>query len=301
MMQKVLTEMNLKIHHVFSDIDGVSAQSIITAILAGERDPDALAQLRERSCRSSAATIAEALRGNYREEYLVVLKLAQRQWQRIREDIKEIDQTIEKLMKAECSEGAGPLPQGKASQHRLHKNSPQLDIFQLGYNYYGVDLSTAPGVASGLLSVLMSEVGTRDDLLRNFKTGAHFASWLGLCPDNRISGGRVLKAKTRKVNSALSQAFRLAAQGLSRSQEPMGRRLAQLKARLGKAEGITALAHKLARVVFGMIEQQCAYDDSKAFHMNPQNLARARRRLEAQAARLGCKIVAQTPQEQKAA
>lgn len=110
---------------------------------------------------------------------------------------------------------------------------------------------------------------------------------MGLCPDNRISGGKVLKAKTRKVQSRLAAAFRLGVFGLQRSQTQMGEYLRRMKGKLGKAEGTTAAAHKLARIVHGMIKSQKPYDEKEAFKLSSQSEARRRKALEKQAAALG--------------
>ena len=233
-MQKIMTEMNLKIQHVFSDVDGVSAQAIITAIIAGERDPAKLAALRDRRCRSSLADIKSALAGNYREEYLFVLKQCQSTWQRIQDDIAACDEQIAILTQRVHAEAPGPLPDPLTGhQHKASKNSPQIDIFEEAWRYYGVDLSAVPGVSTGLLSVLMSELGTGAQILASFRSGSAFASWLGLCPDNRISGGRILKAKTRQVSNRVANALRMGVFGLHRSQtrSPRRRRTAQAPSR----------------------------------------------------------------------
>jgi hypothetical protein len=137
----------------------------------------------------------------------------------------------------------------------------------------------------------MSELGTRDQILENFRSAAALASWLGLCPDNRISGGRILKAKTRKVKSPLAHAMRLAVFGLQNSDNRLGDYFRRMKARLGKAEGLVATAHKLIRILYGMIQKQQPYDETEAFHITPQNLARRLRNLEKQATALGKQIV----------
>lgn len=287
LMQKSLTEMNLKLQHVFSDIDGMSAQAIIDAILAGERDPRKLAALRDRRCRSSEQDIIEALRGDYREEYLFVLRQSQQAYLRLREAIAECDVKLGELAaRVEC-EVTVPLPEAPKGKRRVGKNSPQFAVFETAWKFYGVDLSEVPGVSAGLLCALISEVGTREDLLAAFPTPERFASWMGLCPDNRISGGKVLKAKTRRVASRLAGAFRLGVFGLQRSQSEMGGYLRWMKGRLGKAEGTTAAAHKLARIVHGMIRSQKPYDEREAFKLTPQSAARRRKTLEKQAAALG--------------
>jgi len=291
-MQKIMTEMNLKIQHVFSDVDGVSAQAIITAIIAGERDPAKLAALRDRRCRSSLADIKSALAGNYREEYLFVLKQCQSTWQRIQDDIAACDEQIAILTQRVHAEAPGPLPDPLTGhQHKASKNSPQIDIFEEAWRYYGVDLSAVPGVSTGLLSVLMSELGTGAQILASFRSGSAFASWLGLCPDNRISGGRILKAKTRQVSNRVANALRMGVFGLHRSQTKMGEYTRRMKGRLGKAEGITAGAHKLARIVYALIATRKPYDEAEAFKITPRSLERQHAQLIKQAQSLGFLLV----------
>ena len=288
LMQKALTEMNLKLQHVFSDIDGFSAQAIIEAILAGERDAEVLAALRDPRCRSSKQAVIEALHGDYRPEYLFVLRQARRLYNELRAAIAACDQQIGELAaRVQCEVVAGEMPAAPKAQHKLSKNSPQLAVFQTAWRFYGVDLSSVPGVSAAVLCALMSEVGNREQLLAAFPTPERFASWMGLCPDNRISGGRLLKARTRKVKSRLAGALRLGAFGLQKSQTAMGGYLRRMKSRLGKAEGTTAAAHKLARIIHGMINNQKPYDEKEAFKLTPQSQARRRRALEKQAAALG--------------
>jgi transposase len=287
LMQKVLTEMNLKLHHVFSDLDGVSAQAIISAILAGERDARALAKLRDRRCKSPLQDILEALKGDYRPEYLFVLRQAWEAWQRQQQAIAACDEQLAALAAKVASSVEAPLPTAPGKQRKLGKNSPRMEVYEVGWRFYGVDLSSITGVSAGVISTLASEVGTRGQMLEAFRSAEAFASWLGLCPDNRVSGGKVLKARTRKVPSRLARALRLAAFGLQQSQTQMGQLLRRLKSKLGKAEGITAVAHKLARVIYGVIKSQREYDEKEAFKITPQKLARCRRRLEQQAAALG--------------
>jgi transposase len=290
-MQKVLTELNLKIQHVFSDVDGVSAQAIITAILAGERDPDKLAALRDRRCRSSTATIKEALHGSYREEYLFVLRQSQQTWQRLHEDIAACDTEIAHISARVEAQAPGPLPP-PATRRKPGKNGPQIQIFEEAWRYYGVDLSAVPGVSAGLLSVLMSELGTGGQITTAFRSAQAFASWLGLCPDNRVSGGRVLKAKTRKVTSRVAGALRMGVFGLYQSDTKLGEYTRRMKARLGKAEGLTAAAHKLARILYALIKDRQPYDEAAAFRTTPQSRAKQEARLQKQAAALGFQLVA---------
>ncbi len=246
-MQKVMTEMNLHIHHVFSDVDGVSAQAIITAILAGERDSEKLAALRDRRCRAPLAKIIRALRGDYREEYLFVLRQCQARWQELCAALAECDAEVARRTAAIAGVTDATLPQAPTLQRRLQKNMPaRLPVYEEAYRLFGVDLSAVPGVSGGVLCVLMSELGTANDVREKFRSAEAFASWLGLCPDNRISGGRILKTGTRKVANRVANILRLAANSLGRAEGRMGDYARRFKGRLGKAEGIVAAAHKLA-------------------------------------------------------
>jgi transposase len=304
-MQKVLTELNIKIQHVFSDIDGVSAQAIITAILQGERDPRTLARLRNKSCRSKEADIIEALKGNYREEYLFVLAQVQAHWLGLQKAIAESDQKIITIAQrisppvadasaspADAEPGKTLKPRPTAKPKKLtNKNSIDPIIYEQARGFYGVDLSEIPGVGPGVLASLMSEIGPRKSLLKAFPSSGAFCSWMGLCPDNRVSGGKVLKAKTRKVPSRLARALRLGVFGINRGENKMAHHTRRLKSRLGKAEGLTAAAHKVARIIYGMIERQTRYDENEAFKTTPETLTRRRKNLEKQAATLGFHLV----------
>jgi transposase len=292
LMQKVLIEMNLHIHHVFSDVDGVSAQAIITAILAGERNAERLAALRDKRCRSPKDKIIEALRGDYRAEYLFVLGQCQQRWVQCNEAIIACDLQIAALVKAVQGDTNEPPPSAPAEQRRIHKNTPvTLPIYDEAFRFYGVDLSAVPAISAGVLGVLMSEVGTGSQMLKAFRSAEAFSSWMGLCPDNRVSGGKVLKAKTRKVPSRVARALRLAALCVSRSDNKIGEYCRRLKARLGKAEGIVATAHKLARILYGMIKSGQAYDENEAFKVTPSSQAHRLRNLQKQAQALGLQLV----------
>lgn len=292
LMQKVLTEMNLHIHHVFSDVDGESAQRIISAILAGERDGAQLAKLRDGRCRTPVARIIEALEGDYRTEYLFVLGQCQRHWQQLGEAIVQCDAQITQLTAAVVTEGESlPPPPAPKLKRLQQKNALNAPIHQEAWRFFGVDLFTVPGLSVGAVSTLMSELGTGSQILEKFRSADAFCSWTGLCPDNRVSGGRVLKAKTRKVASRVAASLRMAAQSVCRSDDLMGQLCRRLKGRLGKAEGIVAMAHKLARIIYAMLTTRKPYDEATAFKQTPSCKVRHLQNLQKQAAKLGLQLV----------
>ena len=291
-MQKALTEMNLKIHHVFSDLDGKSAMAIIEAILSGERDPEVLWKLRDHRCRTDKATFLKAIEGDWQTSQLFILGQCHTAWSQTRRAIADCDGQIQTLMSAVTSDPPGSdLPRAPYAQRRLSKNDLGFGIHEEAWRYYGVDLSSIDGIAAGTLTVLMSELGTREDILGNFKSGKHLASWLGLCPDNRISGGKILKSKTRRVVNRIAGTLRMAAQGLTFGKSEMGDYGRRMKARLGKAEGITAVAHKLARLIYAVIEKQEPYDPRKAFQTTARTKSRRLKSLTKAAASLNLRLV----------
>jgi hypothetical protein len=128
-------------------------------------------------------------------------------------------------------------------------------------------------------------------LLGQFKSEKHFASWLGLCPDNRKSGGKILASRTRQVANRLAGALRLSAQALWQSKSNLGDWCRKMKARLGKAEGITATAHRIARIIYHLVAKQAPYDDNQIFQLTPQAKARRVANLQRQAQKLGLQIM----------
>lgn len=179
LMQKVLTEMNLHIHHVFSDVDGESAQRIISAILAGERNAEKLADLRDPRCRSPREKIVRALQGDYRVEYLFVLRQCQERWQQLCAAVGQCDQQIATLSSAIEGETQQPCPPAPRLQRLIQKNTPlALPIYEEAWRFFGVDLSAVPGISSGVLCILMSELGTASHIREAFASvGAFTPGW----------------------------------------------------------------------------------------------------------------------------
>jgi transposase len=294
-MQKVLTEMNIQLHHVFSDIDGVSAQAIIKAILAGERDPKTLAALRNGRCQSSEAKILAALEGNYRTEYLFVLGQHQSRWEETRKHIAQLDEQlqtiIEKISTPPRREKPKPATDKKTNRKQQNKNALPIEFPQTSHRYYGVDLTDIEGVGGGVITALISEIGPRENLLNSFKTADGFCAWLGLCPCNAISGGKVLHSHTRKIQNRLTEALRLAAFGLEKSKSKMGEYCRRMKGRLGKASGLTATAHKIARIIYSLISSGQPYQEEVAFKLNLNTEKKQRKLLIKLAEKQGFKLV----------
>lgn len=286
-MQKALTQMNLQIHHVISDITGVTGLRILDAILAGERRPEVLAELRHPAIRADKETIAKALTGTWRREHLFTLRQSLTAYRHYQTQIEQCDQELHELLGTFGSR-VDPDEQPLPPAPRRPRDPLGFDLRTEFYRLYGVDLTAVPGVEVGTIYTLFAECG-RD--LSKFPTAGDFASWLGLCPDNRITGGKVLSTRTRKVKHPLATALRLAAQSLHHSRSALGDYYRRMRYRLGPAKAITAAAHKLARIIYHLVTTGQPYDETVLPSDDQKTLARKTRRLKAQATALGYTLV----------
>lgn len=255
LMQKSLEQMNLQLHKVLSDITGVTGMKILRAIVEGQRDPVVLAQMRHPLVRSSEDTIAKALTGDWRAEHLFTLRQALELYDVYQEKIRACDQEIEAYMKTLDSHGdAKDLPKPPAARRR--KNQTHFDLRQQQQRWAGVDLTSLPGIDAMTAQTVLSECGLD---MNRFATEKHYSSWLGLCPNHQITGGKIRKRRTRKVHNRAAQALRIAAQSLHKSKTAFGAYYRRMRGRLGPAKAITATAHKLAVLVYRMLKYGMQY------------------------------------------
>ena len=290
-MQKSLSLMNVQVHHVLSDITGLSGLAILDAILAGERDCVKLAQLCHSSVKSPREKIAQALQGDYRPEHLFVLQQSLAGYRYYQERITELDREIQQLMKA--VEGSGDLQEQlprrtKRTKYNRQVNDPVFDLRRELYRIAGVDLTDIPGVSTLTAQVILTEIGP--DVSR-FRNASAFASWLGLCPEKRVSGGKVLSCKTRKVKNRAAIALRLGAHSLCRAKDYFGEFFRRMRAKLGAAQATTATAHKMARVIYYILRTKTPYTETVFRECDDQARQRAEGRLKRQAASLGFQVI----------
>jgi len=246
-MQKALEQMNIQLHKAITDITGVTGMRIIEAILNGERDPFKLAQLRHYNARSSQETIAKSLEGDWREEHLFSLRQEFELYGIFRQKIAECDQKIELCLntfESKVDPGQKSLPKYKHGNKKARRNPPNLDLRNPLYRMIGVDLVAIDGFDVVTVQTIISEVGLD---MTPWPTEKHFASWLGLCPNNKVTGGRVKDTRSKKVVNRASCAFRMAAQAAGKSHSALGGYYRRMKIRLGPSQAITATAHKMAR------------------------------------------------------
>jgi transposase len=255
-MQKALTQMNIKLQHVVSDITGVTGSAILRAILAGERDPVKLAQLRDYRCQHDEATIARALQGNWRAEHLFALAQAVALYDVCHQQVTACDRQIEASLQTFPDHSDGqPLPPPLRPRKR-GRNQPACAVREPLHRITGVDVTQIEGSDEPTALVVLSEIGLH---MSRWPTVKHFTSWLGLCPPQRVSGGKVLSRRTKSCANRAATALRLAAAGLHHSQSALGAFFRRMKARLGAPKAITATAHKLARLIYTMRKHGTAY------------------------------------------
>ena len=287
-MQKALTQMNVKLQHVISDITGKTGMDIIEAIVGGQRDPRKLAQLRDPRTKADEKTIALSLEGHWREEHIFELTQALELYRTYQDKIAQCDREIETQMGrfADRSDGAPPGEQPR--KNRVQGNAPRFDVRSHLYRMTGVDLTRINGVDAHTALKVISEVGT--DMTR-WPTGKHFASWLGLSPNNRVTGGKIISSRTKPSANRAAKALRLAANALYRSNSALGAFLRRKKAQLGAPKAITATAHKLARIIYAMLRFGQDYVDAGAQYYESQYHERALRAAKRRAAQLGYELV----------
>jgi len=259
-MQKALLQMNIQLSQALSDVSGATGQTIIRAIVAGEREPHKLAALRNYRCKKDEEEIARALTGTWRAEHLFILKQSLEFYDFYTQQIEACDLEIERtygLTRSDWKEDElGALPEGKRNSHS--KNAPkEIQVRKHLKRICGVDITAVHGVSASLAQTIVIEVGTD---MSKFPNEKHFCSWLGLAPKNEISGGKVLKNSTLKTKNRAGQAFRMAAGSVMRADCAFGAFYRRQKARLGPAQAAVATAHLIARVVYRMLKYKVEYE-----------------------------------------
>jgi transposase len=290
-MQKALAQMNLKLQHVLSDITGVTGMAIIRAILRGEREPLKLAALKDRRIKSDTSTIAKSLEGDYRAEHLFVLRQALELYDYYQQQIAECDaQIYEEMKKLESNSEAVPsTSQRKRSCHNPFHFNAQSELQRV----LGVDLTRINGISETTAQLILSELGSK--VVTTWPSEAHFASWLGLCPNNEISGGKVLRRGTRKVVNRVANALRMCAESLLQSKSALGAYARRMRSRRDTRIAITATAHKLARLVYRTLKYGEEYVDQGQQLYEQQYQAAVLKSLNRTARKLGYELVTRQP------
>jgi transposase len=289
-MQKALTEMNIQLSSVLSDVSGMSGMKIIGAILEGERDPWKLATFVEPEVKAKPEDIAKSLEGNWRDELLFVLRQHVELYRIYQEKITDCDLQLRKHLQSLGSkvdlktQPIGNRPKGKKNS----KNAPGFDLRKELYRITGIDWTQINGIDVLTAQTVIAEAGAD---LSAFPSEKHFASWLGLCPTNEQSGGKILNRRTRKVVNRATVAFRNAALTLLRSQSYLGAQYRRLRTRLGAPKAITAMARKLACLFYRLIKHGQPYVDKGTEYYEAKYREQQIRSLVKRAQKLGLQLV----------
>lgn len=266
-MQKAMEQMNIKLSSVLSDITGKSGWAIIKAILNGERNPAALAELADSRCQNSKETIAKALEGTWDVEHLLSLKQAVETYEFLQKQVAECDAEIRIFLDSYEMSCPSASKDGvkkefkrveKSNKASDAKNGFDIDLEQYAFNIYGVNLMSIPGIGYGTLMVIMSELGP--DFTTKFKAAGKFCRWCNLSPKDEITGGRVVSSKIPKRPNPMGQAFRQCAVTLRRKKGPLGDFYRRMAGRLGPAQAVVATAHKIAELVYMLVSRQQDYN-----------------------------------------
>ena len=287
-MQKALMQMNLQLHHVVSDITGVTGMKIMRAIVAGKHDPAVLATYRDARCKASEETIREALTGHYRREHVFTLRQALELYDSYQERIAACDQEIEATL-ASLQDDAVSLDALPAARYKKSRqgNEPNFDVREALFQVLGIDLSQIHGFGAYTVLKLVGECGM--DMSR-WPTEKHFTSWLTLSPGNKISGGKVLSSKTRRSANRAAKIFRLAAVNVGRTNTALGAFYRRLAARVGKAKAVTATARKLAVLFYNALRYGMDYEDPGATYYEERYRQRVLKGLRRRAKEFGYEL-----------
>jgi transposase len=297
-MQKALTQMNLQLHHVVSDITGVTGLRILRAIVAGERDPAVLASHRDVRCKSSDETIRQALVGNCREEHLFALAQALELYDAYQAKVAACDVRIEaalERLRETAAKPVGRLPPPRSATRQT--NALAFDVRAALHALLGVDLTQMHGLGPYVALKLVGECGTN---LSAWPSAKHFTSWLCLAPSNKISGGKVLSSKTRRTGNRAAALLRLSAVAVGRTDTALGAFYRRLSGRVGKAKAVTATARKIAVLFYNTLRHGMAYADPGASYYEERYKQRVLANLQRRAKSLGYVLQAASPEPARA-
>jgi transposase len=297
-MQKAMMQMNLQLHHVVTDVPGVTGMAIIRAIVAGERDPNVLATHRDRRCHASVKTVCQALVGNYRDEHVFALTQALELYDVYQTKVIACDKQIEAILKRLKKNAAPPAAKLLPVRQRTRQpNAPAFDARAALHAILGVDLTQITGLGPSLALKLVGECGTN---LAAWPSAKHFTSWLALAPHNKISGGKVLSSKTRRTSNRAASLLRLAAGTVGRTDPALGAFYRRLSARVGKAKAITATARKIAVLFYNTLRHGMSYADPGATYYEERYRQRVLHNLQRRAKSLGFALTAVPPETSQA-
>jgi Transposase and inactivated derivatives len=287
LMQKAFEQMIIKLHNVIADITGKSGQLIIQTILSGERNADRLAELADKHIKAKKEDLIKSLEGNWRNEHIFELKQAYELYLVFKQKINECDIQIEKVLHTLDDENSGSDFE-KKGRKVYSKNRFNFDATNYLKRIIGVDITNIFGVSELIATEIISETGLD---MSKWPTKKHFASWLNLAPNNRISGGKLLKSKKIKKKNKAGQAFLMAAFALQRSDNWLGEFYRRMKAKNGPAVATKATARKLALIFYDMVKDKKEFNPISMDTYNQFLRDRKLKYIQNQALKLGLSLM----------
>ena len=287
-MQKALTQMNIQLDNVVSDLMGKTGTAILRAIIAGERNPKQLATLRDKRLHADEETVARSLYGNWREEHLFALKQALEHYDFLNQQIHCCNQLIAQQLVTLPQLAKNPPEPVKVLKNAHRTKEQQSTLHQALYGVMGVDLTAIPTIGIETVLVLASEVGTD---LSKFPNESNFCSWLNVAPPTCISGGKKLHGRAPRVFNRAGQALRQAACNARNSHSFIGASHRARLARMDKASAVKATAHQLARLIYAMLTKGQAYVEKGIEVFEAQRQDRQLGALQRKAHKLGFELI----------
>lgn len=269
-MQKALELMNVKIHTVISDLLGKTGMDMIRAILDGQRDAVELAKFKDPRIKADNADIIKSLEGIWREEHLFALKQAYETYGFHQAQIQQCDQQIKMQLDKQTaivnegeiySDHDKVIPEENDSKDKkkARKNQYKFDVRSYLIKLLGVDLCEIPGISEITVMELIAEIGLDMDKWESVK---RFCAWLNLCPNTKISGGKIISSKTMKKKNHAGLSLRMAAMSVSKNKTPLGEYYRRMRGKLGGKGAVVATANKMARIIYTMLKDKKPYDIS---------------------------------------
>ena len=291
-IQKALTQMNIQLHNVLSDVTGVTGLKIIRAIVSGERDPKKLAGYRHKNCKNPLEIIEKSLTGSYREEHIFALTQAVELYDIYKEKIADCEQVIETqllTLESRSVDGTTETTNSQEKKSKSHcKNKFSFDVKSHLKRICGVDLTEIPGIEASSALKIISEIGLD---VSHWKSSKQFASWLGLCPGNKVSGGKRLSGRSKRCPNNTASILRMSASTLHGSDSSLGAYFRRLKSRLGAPKATTAAAHKLSTIIYNMLKCGTTYIETGADYYEKQYHKRIVKNLKRRAEKLGYELI----------
>src|SRR5438876_10171717 len=286
-MHKALDQMNLQIHHVISDITGVTGLAIVDAIVEGKTNPKQLAKLRDYRIKASVETVTKSLVGDYRPEHIFTLKQSLTAYRHYQKLIADCDHEVQRRVQTFQAKDDGPTAPADCSNSTT-PTVPTFDLHTHLERIFGVDLTAIPGFDVLRIQTIFSELGAN---LSKFPTDDSFSSWLNVCPKDGTSAGRRIRGPKVKTKNRVTQAFRMAAQSLHNNKSYLGDYYRSQRARHGALKAIKNAAHKLARIFYHLVTTRQLYDETVFAKLEARNQQHRLHKLQTLAKQMGYSLV----------